>query len=117
MENQSETWVSLFKALSILGALLLWCGFFLLGVIARRYEVVFRQFTGWKPLMGAPSGILVYVAIISAQTFSLHMSEDLQKALDILAYGALLVSAGASFWMVRRFHAVLVGILEPRKES
>ena len=46
--------------LSIAGGLLVWLGFFLVGVIARRYEAIFGQRTNWQFLALAPSGILIY---------------------------------------------------------
>jgi hypothetical protein len=117
MENQPDALAEVFKVLSFLGALLLWIGFFLLGIIARRYEVVFKQWTGWKSLMFAPSGILIYVIVISAQYLALSSSPDLQKVLDAVAYGSLLLSSGACLWVVHRFHSVLIRILEPRKKA
>jgi ascorbate-specific PTS system EIIC-type component UlaA len=117
MESQKEAVTEAYKILPILGALLLWTAFFLLGVIARRYEVVFQKWTGWKSLMLAPSGILVYIAVISAQAFAVTSSPDLQNALDILAYGALLLSSAACFWVVNRFHTVLHHIFKPGKEA
>ncbi|MEO0249276.1 MAG: hypothetical protein ABIN58_06965 [candidate division WOR-3 bacterium] len=46
--------------LSIVGGLLLWFGFFLVGVIARKYERIFARRTHWQFLALAPSGLLIY---------------------------------------------------------
>lgn len=46
--------------LSIAGGLLLWWGFFLVGIIARKYEMTFARRTNWQFLALAPSGILIY---------------------------------------------------------
>lgn len=46
--------------LSVAGGLLLWWGFFAVGMIARKYERTFARRTNWQFLALAPSGILIY---------------------------------------------------------
>jgi len=46
--------------LSVVGGLLVWFGFFLIGLIALRYETTFGRKTNGHYLLLAPSGILVY---------------------------------------------------------
>lgn len=104
----------LFNLLTLAGALFLWLGFFMLGVIARRYEIVFKKWTGWKGLMLAPSGILVYVLFIVAQFIPWKPSEAASVFLEYLAYGSLLVSAVACLVLTDRFHRFIHNILSPR---
>jgi ascorbate-specific PTS system EIIC-type component UlaA len=110
MNTNAEAWVTQFNVLSLVGALLLWAAFFLLGIIARRYELVFQKWTGWKSMMLAPSGILLYVAIITAGWFS--NLESLQTPLEAVAYTALVISAIASLVVVVRFHRVIRQLTE-----
>jgi len=106
----------LFDFLSITGALLIWLAFFLMGVIARRYESVFQKWTGWKPLMAAPSGILVYVAIISAHLIAPMANESSQGLLDGVAYGCLLVSAVTCLALTERYRKVMLQLTTGPKE-
>jgi len=105
MNGNDDLLVSQFNTLSLVGALFLWGAFFLLGVIARRYEIVFQRWTGWKSLMLAPSGILLYVGIITVGWFA--GGEGLQKPLEYIAYTALLISSAACLFVVIRFHRVI----------
>jgi len=110
MNGNEELWVSQFNALSLLGALFLWGAFFLLGVIAHRYEIVFQKWTGWKSMMLAPSGILLYIGIITVGWFS--AADTHQAFLEIIAYSALLISAAACLVVVIRFHRVIRQLTE-----
>jgi ascorbate-specific PTS system EIIC-type component UlaA len=110
MNGNEELFVTQFNALSLLGALFLWGAFFLLGVIARRYELVFQKWTGWKSMMLAPSGILLYVGIITIGWFT--GGDSIQKPLEFVAYSALLLSAVACLSVVIRFHRVIRQLTE-----
>lgn len=110
MSADTSQWIHQFNALSLLGALMLWGTFFLLGIIARRYELVFQKWTGWKSMMLAPSGILVYVVIVTAGWW--NASPALQPVLDGIAYTALVLSALATWVVVARFHKVIRQLTE-----
>jgi hypothetical protein len=110
MNGNEELWVSQFNTLSLLGALFLWGSFFLLGIIARRYEIVFQKWTGWKSMMLAPSGILIYIGIVTVGWFSTN--EANQTFPEIIAYTALLISAVACLAVVVKFHRVIRQLTE-----
>ena len=46
--------------LLVLGAVLLWLAFIVLGIIARRYEIVLGERTDWQFMVFAPTGILLF---------------------------------------------------------
>ena len=79
---------------AVLGGVSLWAALFLLGLIAQRLERAFGVPTGWKVLLWAPSGILLYTVYTlvqagpDADTPVGHY--DLEKS---IAYGLLLVSS------------------------
>jgi len=115
MNGAEESWVTQFNLLSLAGATMLWAAFLPLGVIARRYELVFQKWTGWKPLMLAPSGILLYVLIIPVGWLS--FAEALRAPLEFIAYTALLISSLATLVMVVRFHRVIRQLTENETEA
>ncbi|GAI28578.1 unnamed protein product, partial [marine sediment metagenome] len=47
----------------VLGAVLLWLAFIVLGIIARRYEIVLGERTDWQFMVFAPTGILFFAVI------------------------------------------------------
>jgi len=103
----------LFNTLTLAGSLLLWLAFLLLGVIARRYQIVFKKWTGWKALMTAPSGILIYVLFIVAQILPWKPDESTQKTLEYIAYTCLLLSCAACLVLTDRFYRFVRNILSP----
>lgn len=105
----------LFNTLTVAGALLLWAGFFLLGVIARRYETVFRKGTGWRSLMMAPSGILVYVLLVVLRLAPGPSEKG--EFWETFAYVCLLVSAGFTLYTVERFHRLVRRLTSEQAEG
>ncbi len=49
--------------LFVLGALLLWLAFIVLGIIARRYEIILGEKTDWQFMVVAPTGILCFAVV------------------------------------------------------
>lgn len=90
----------LLNVLTITGGLLLWLGFLLLGVVARRYEQVFQQSTSWQGLMTAPIGIPFYV-LVSVW----HLSPS--QALEVISQIVLLLSGACTWIFVMRFHRLV----------
>ncbi len=79
---------------AVLGGVSLWAALFLLGLIAQRLEKAFGITTGWKALLWAPSGILLYTVYTLVQagpgTGGPEGHDDLEKN---IAYGLLLLSS------------------------
>lgn len=79
---------------AVLGGVSLWAALFLLGLIAQRLEKAFDIPTGWKALLWAPSGILLYTVYTLVQAGPGSSGpgghENLEKN---IAYGLLLVSS------------------------
>lgn len=79
---------------AVLGGVSLWAALFLLGLIAQRLERAFGVPTGWKVLLWAPSGILLYTVYTLVQAGpdagAAVGHYDLEKS---IAYGLLLISS------------------------
>lgn len=78
---------------AVLGGVLLWVALFLLGLIARRLERAFETPTGWRLLVWAPSGILLYTVYTLAQAGSAGVAIPALRLERQIAYGALFASA------------------------
>ncbi|HDT14778.1 MAG TPA: hypothetical protein ENN55_01065 [Firmicutes bacterium] len=78
--------------LAVLGGIFFWAAFFVFGLIARRYSVVFNKSTYHTLLMLAPSGILVYSILLIMKTSVLVTEPAVGAALQLAAYIFLLVS-------------------------
>ena len=91
-------YVVLTNYVAVLGGVLLWVAFFLLGLIARRLERAFETPTGWRLLVWAPSGILLYTIYTLAQAGSAGVAVPALRLEREIAYGALLVSAVCSLY-------------------
>jgi hypothetical protein len=94
--------------LSIAGGLLLWLGFFLVGLIARKYERTFARRTNWQFLALAPSGILIYtiwqgVAYIQRGSFSVTE--------QWINYALVLISGVLCLWGAGAFRKVAERIM------
>jgi hypothetical protein len=91
-------YVVLTNYVAVLGGVLLWVSLFLLGLIARRLERAFETPTGWRLLLWAPSGILLYTVYTLAQAGSAGAAMPGLKLERAIAYGALFVSAACSVY-------------------
>jgi uncharacterized membrane protein len=95
--------------LLVLGAILLWLAFIILGIIARRYEIVLNERTDWQFMMCAPTGILVF-AIIQLVYCGIGGKMMLPKGgLNYIAYGLFLLSGILSLIANLRFYQVTRG--------
>ena len=95
--------------LSILGAILLWLAFLVLGIIARRYEIVLGEKTHWQFMIIAPTGIFLF-ALIQLFYCGLGGKMMLPKGgIDYLAYGLFLLAGLLSLIAGLRFYKVTKG--------
>jgi uncharacterized membrane protein YozB (DUF420 family) len=95
--------------LLIAGAVILWLAFITLGIIARRYEIVLAERTGWQFMMAAPTGILIF-AIIQLFYCGIGGRMMLPKGgINYVAYGFFLISGLLSLSANLRFFRVTRG--------
>jgi len=95
--------------LLVLGAVLLWLAFIVLGIIARRYEIVLGERTNWQFMIFAPTGILVF-AVIQLSYCGIGGKMMLPKGgVNYIAYGFFLLSGLLSLLASVRFHGVTKG--------
>ena len=95
--------------LLVLGALLLWFAFIILGIIARRYEIVLGERTDWQFMMVAPTGILAF-AIMQLIYCGIGANMMLPKGgMNYIAYLLFLVSGSLSLLANYRFYRVTRG--------
>lgn len=95
--------------LLILGAIILWFAFIILGIIARRYELVLGEKTGWQFMMVAPTGILAF-AIIHLIYCGVFGNMMLPKGgVNYIAYLLFLISGSLSVLANYRFYKVTKG--------
>jgi hypothetical protein len=93
----------------ILGAAVLWLAFIILGIIARRYEIVLGERTDWQFMIFAPTGILAF-AIIQLVYCGIGGNMMLPKGgINYIAYLAFFVSGSLSLWANYKFYRVTKG--------
>lgn len=93
----------------VLGAVLLWLAFIVLGIIARRYQIVLGERTNWQFMIFAPTGILLF-ALIQLYYCGFGGKMMLPKGgLNYLAYGLFLISGVLSLVANIRFYKVTKG--------
>jgi hypothetical protein len=93
----------------VLGALFLWCACIVLGIIARRYEIVLNERTDWQFMVFAPTGILFF-ALIQLIYCGFRGTMMLPKGgVNYCAYGFFLVSGLLSLIANIRFYRVTRG--------
>jgi len=95
--------------LLILGAAILWLAFVVLGVIARRYEIVLGERTDWQFMIVAPTGILAFAVI---QLIYCGIGGNMMLPKGGMNYGAyllFLVSGSLSLLANYRFYRVTKG--------
>jgi hypothetical protein len=106
---QYQTLVVIPNYLLVLGALLLWLAFIVLGIIARRYEIVLAEQTRWQFMIFAPTGILLF-AVIQLLYCGVGGKMMLPKGgIDYIAYGLFLLSGFLSLIANIRFYKVTQG--------
>lgn len=106
---QYQTLVVIPNYLLVLGALLLWLAFIVLGIIARRYEIVLAERTRWQFMIFAPTGILLF-AVIQFLSCGIGGKMMLPKGgIDYIAYGLFLLSGLLSLIANIRFYKVTRG--------
>jgi len=95
--------------LLILGAVILWFAFVLLGIIARRYEIVLGERTNWQFMIIAPTGILAF-AIFQFIYCGIGGNMMLPKGgTNYVAYLLFLLSGSLSLYANYRFYCVTKG--------
>lgn len=95
--------------LLVLGAVLLWLAFIVMGIIARRYEIVLGEKTNWQFMMIAPTGILFF-ALIQLYFCGLGGKMILPKGgMNYIAYGLFLLSGILSLFANIRFYKATRG--------
>lgn len=94
---------------SLIAGFLLWGAFILIGLIAKRFEVLTGQRSFWMAMIIAPIGIVVYNIIQSYAFFTAGIMTPIQQA---WAFSALLLSALAMAYVVYRFYGIARRILE-----
>ena len=95
--------------LLVLGAILLWLAFIVLGIIARRYEIVLGERTDWQFMVFAPTGILFF-AVIQLFFCGFEGKMMLPKGgINYVAYGFFLVSGILSLIANLKFYRVTRG--------
>jgi hypothetical protein len=106
---QYQTLVVIPNYLLVLGALLLWLAFIVLGIIARRYEIVLAERTRWQFMIFAPTGILLF-AVIQFLYCGVGGKMMLPKGgIDYIAYGLFFLSGVLSLVANIRFLKVAKG--------
>ena len=93
----------------VLGAILLWLAFIVLGIIARRYKIVLGERTNWQFMIFAPTGILVFAVI---QLFYCGFGGKMmlpKGGINYFAYGLFFISGLLSLVANVRFYKVTKG--------
>jgi uncharacterized membrane protein YozB (DUF420 family) len=107
--RQYQTLAVLPNYFLILGAVVLWFAFIILGIIARRYEIVLGERTDWQFMMVAPTGILAF-AIIQLIYCGIGGNMMLPKGgVNYIAYLLFLISGSLSLWANYKFYKVTKG--------
>jgi hypothetical protein len=63
--TQYFVFVNFTSFIAILGGLILWAGFILMGLVSRRFELAYGIVTHWLFQMIAPAGVCIYLAMQS----------------------------------------------------
>ena len=106
---QYQTLVVIPNYLLVLGAIMLWLAFTVLGIIARRYEIVLGERTGWQFMIFAPTGILLF-AVIQLLYCGIGGKMMLPKGgANYLAYGLFFISGILSLVANLKFYKVTRG--------
>ncbi len=107
LNSQEEfIYIRLANYILVFSVFLLWIGFILVGIIARRFEKVLKVPTRWVFLMIAPTGLFVYGILAF---YSIVMQEKVKMPLDIsfIAYIFFSLAALLTFVAFRQFYNVI----------
>lgn len=94
---------------SLIAGFLLWGAFILIGMIAKRFEMLTGQRSFWIAMVIAPIGIVIYNIIQSYGFFTVGAMSYNQQ---LTAFTALFISACAMAYVVYRFYGIARRILE-----
>jgi hypothetical protein len=103
---------------SLIAGFLLWGSFILIGLIARRFEMLTGQRSFWSAMTIAPIGIVVYNIIQSYAFFTAGKMTECKTGLGFSvcqqgwAFTALFISALGMAYVVYRFYGIARRILE-----
>jgi len=96
---------------AILSGIVFWAGFLILGLITRRYSVVFKKNTMHMLLMLAPSGILIYSILLILRASFAASAQAWGAAIQASAYFFFVLSAFLCFAALFRFNRILKELL------
>ena len=95
--------------ISVVAGVLLWIGFVMVALIARRFQNLSGQNTYWQALLIAPVGILIYTWIQAAAFFDHNSMTDQEKWIGFLI---LLLSAVLCIYVISVFRRIAGRYLE-----
>lgn len=108
-QSQYQSLAIIPNYLLVLGAFFLWLAFLVLGIIARRYEIVLGEKTNWQFMIVAPTGILLF-AVLQLVYCGIGGKMMLPKGgINYLAYVLFLLSGILSLVAIMRFYGVTRG--------
>ncbi|HDT15750.1 MAG TPA: hypothetical protein ENN55_06025 [Firmicutes bacterium] len=96
---------------AILSGIVFWAGFLILGLITRRYSVVFKKNTMHMLLMLAPSGILIYSILLILRASFAASAQAWGTAIQGSAYFFFVLSSFLCFAALFRFNRILKELL------
>lgn len=103
---------------SLIGGFLLWGAFILIGLIAKRFEMLTGQRSFWIAMVIAPIGIVIYNMIQAYAFFTVGAMSECKTGFNFSAcqqgwgFTPLLISAMAMSFVVYRFYGIARRILE-----
>lgn len=103
---------------SLIAGFLLWGAFILIGLIAKRFEMLTGQRSFWIAMIIAPIGIIIYNAIQSYAFFTAGKMTECKTGIGFSAcqqgwaFLTMFVSAVAMAYVVYRFYGIARRILE-----
>ena len=109
--------ITMTNYMAVLAGVTLWAALFILGLIAARLERAFAVKTGWRLLLFAPSGILLYTVytLVAAGGGSGTAAGSLIERR--IAHGGLLVSAVLSLWGCGTTWTLLIRLAIRRRKA
>lgn len=102
--SQYLIFVNLTSFMTILGGVVLWLGFIIMGLVSRRYEQVLGKATHWQSQMVAPAGMFIYLLMQAIASLRHHNMGSLELW---TGYTLLAWSAGLAFWACFQFYKML----------
>jgi len=104
----TTVWMQAFSDITAVGSgIVVWAGYILLGVIARRYTVVFNKSTFHTMLILSPSGILLYSVLLILKNSVFVKDASAGVFLQYAAYICFFVSALLCLIAVMKFISLL----------